>query len=147
MNLLLRKVSLWLSYVNKLTNKLDDLKAVYISGGNTFVLRQAMILSGFDRYIQTHLDKEFVYSGFSAAICILYKDMKALQMVDKADDFPYSEIKKTIWEGLGILDYLILPHYKSDHSESNDIDKEVEYCINNNIPYKTLKDGEVIILE
>ena len=41
---------------------------------------------------------------------------------------------------------MILPHYKSDHPESEDIDKEVEYCDKNNIPYKTLRDGEVMIL-
>lgn len=107
-----------------------------------------MKLSGFDRYIQTHLDDEdFVYAGFSAAVCILYKDMKALQIVDEPNVFPYSQIKETIWEGLGILDYMFLPHYDSNHSESEDIAKEVEYCKNNNVPYKTLRDGEVIILE
>jgi hypothetical protein len=45
-----------------------------------------------------------------------------------------------------ILDYIILPHYKSDHPESADIDKEVEFCKKNN-PSKTLKDDEVIIIE
>ena len=42
---------------------------------------------------------------------------------------------------------MLLPHYDSDHPESEDIAKEVEYCKNNNVPYKTLRDGEVIILE
>jgi dipeptidase E len=37
-------------------------------------------------------------------------------------------------------------HYKSDHPESTSIDKEVEYCEKNNIPYQTLKDGEVIVV-
>jgi dipeptidase E len=127
--------------------KLDEIKAVWINGGNTYVLRQAMRLSGFDRYIQTNLESDFVYAGFSAAICILYKDMKSLQIVDDPNDFPYIELKETIWEGLGILDYMIMPHYRSDHPESEDVEKEVKYCIDNNIPYKTLRDGEVLILE
>jgi dipeptidase E len=131
----------------KLTNKLDELKAVWINGGNTFILRQAMKLSGFDIYIQTHLEEEFTYAGFSAGICVLAPNLKGLQIVDRPNEFPYPEIKETLWDGLGILDYLILPHYKSDHSESEDIDKEVEYCKKNKIPYKTLKDGEVIIIE
>ena len=131
----------------ELFKKLDELKAVYISGGNTFVLRQAMRLSGFDNYIIKNLNNDFVYAGFSAAICILYKDMKVLQIVDKPNDFPYDEISETIWDGLGVLDYMILPHYKSDHPESEDIDKEVEYCKKNKVPYKTLSDGQVIILE
>lgn len=126
---------------------LDDVQAVWINGGNTFVLRQAMKLSGFDSYIQKHLHTDFVYAGFSAALCILYKDMKALQIVDEPYVYPYEEIKDTIWEGLEIVDYMLLPHYDSDHYESDDIAKEVEYCKNNNVPYKTLKDGEVIIIE
>ena len=60
---------------------------------------------------------------------------------------PYEECKEILWEGLGILDHIILPHYKSDHPESADIDKEVEFCKRNNIPFKTLRDGEVIIIE
>ena len=42
---------------------------------------------------------------------------------------------------------MILPHYKSDHQESKDIDKEVECYIQNKILFKVLKDGEVIIIK
>jgi dipeptidase E len=52
-----------------------------------------------------------------------------------------------IWEGLGIIDYVIVPHYKSDHPESEIMEEVVEYLIENKIPYKTLRDGEVIIVE
>jgi hypothetical protein len=54
---------------------------------------------------------------------------------------------QTIWEGLNILDYVIAPHYKSDHRESEDMDKAVEYMIDNKILFKALRDGEVIIIE
>lgn len=52
-----------------------------------------------------------------------------------------------IWEGLGLIDYAFLPHYDSDHPESADIDKEVAYCTENQIPFKTVRDGEVILIE
>ena len=52
-----------------------------------------------------------------------------------------------IWEGLGIIDYVIVPHYKSVHLESEIMEEVVEYLIENKIPYKTLRDGEVIIVE
>ena len=67
--------------------------------------------------------------------------------MDDPTDQPYPEQKETVWEGLGLFDYIILPHYKSDHPESADVDKEVEFAKKNNIPFKTLKDGEVIIIE
>ena len=57
---------------------------------------------------------------------------------------PEGYIEKTIWEGLGLLDYYFLPHYKSDHPESALVDKELQ---KRNEKLKTLRDGEVIITE
>lgn len=134
--------------INDLREKLHEFWWVFIRGGNTFILRQAMRLSWFDLIFQELLkEDDFVYAWYSAAICILAPDLKSLQIVDDPTDKPYKELQETIWEGLGYLDYMILPHYQSDHPESADIDREVEYYKENNISYKTLRDGEVIIIE
>jgi len=130
-----------------LKKKLNNFDGVWVRGGNTFILRQAMKLSGFDNIIKNLDQKDFFYGGYSAGICILAPNLKALQLIDDPTMMPYKESKKTIWDGLGILDYIILPHYKSGHPESADIDKGVEFCKKNNIPFKTLQDGEVIIIE
>ncbi len=133
---------------DQLRKKLNGFGGVFVRGGNTFILRQAIKLSGFDLIFNELLKRDdFVYAGYSAGICVLASNFKALQQVDDPNDHPYPEQKDTIWEGLGFLDYVILPHYKSDHPESADIDKEVEFAKKNNIPFKTLKDGEVIIIE
>ena len=133
---------------DKLRRRLNEFGGVFIRGGNVFILRQAMKLSGFDKIFNELLKKDdFLYSGYSAGICVLCPNFKAFQIVDDPTDKPYKEFQKTIWEGLGFLDYIILPHYKSDHPESADIDKEVQYCKDNNIPFKTLKDGELLIVE
>jgi dipeptidase E len=67
--------------------------------------------------------------------------------VDDHDDFPYPENSETIWEGLGVFNYGLLPHYDSDHFESEAIGKEVQTCIDNKWLFKSLRDGEVIIIE
>lgn len=125
-----------------LKEQLSRFSGVWVTGGNTFVLRQAMKLSGFDKLMSAGLPDSFLYSGYSAGVCVLAPDLKALQIVDRPNEFPYPQQKEVIWDGLNILDYIILPHYKSEHPESADIDQEVEYCQKNNIPYKTLRDGE-----
>lgn len=133
---------------DKLRKKIKKLGGVFVRGGNTFILRQAMKLSGFDVIFKELLKREdFLYSGYSAGICVLATDFGALKTVDDPTDKPYPELRKTIWKGLGYLDYIILPHYKSNHPESADIDKEVQFCKDNNLPFKTLRDGEVIIIE
>lgn len=126
--------------------RIDDLGGVWVRGGNTFVLRQAMSLSGFDEILVPLYESEFLYAGYSAGVCVLAPGLEGLQHVDDPTVRPYPGAE-VIWEGLAILEDLILPHYRSDHPESPAIDREVEYCTAKGIPFKTLRDGEVLILE
>lgn len=136
-------------YFNKkdeLLEKLKEFHAFYVIGGNAFALRQAMYLSGFDKYLKTiENNPNYLYIGYSAGICILAKDLHGLEMCDDPNINPYGI--DTIWEGLGYFDYLFLPHYQSDHKETKLVDECVAYCDKHNIKYKTLHDGEVIIVE
>ena len=69
-----------------------------------------------------------------------------MDIVDPLDT-PYSEQKEIIWEGLSFVDFRFMPHWDSNHPESSDIDKEIAYCKENNIPYRAIRDGEVIVIE
>lgn len=129
-----------------ITGALAAYGGVWVRGGNTFVLRQAMRLSGFDRALTELRSHDFLYAGYSAGVCVLAPTLDGLQQVDDPTVMPYAN-SSVIWEGLGFLDYLVLPHYRSDHPESPAIDKEVDYCTRNGIPFRTLRDGEVIIIE
>jgi len=133
---------------DELKKKLEELGAIFISGGNVFVLRQAMKLSGLDEILQELKNKnDFLYAGYSAAGCVLSLSLKAYAIVDDATDIPYKELKKVIWEGLGLIDFAFMPHWDSDHPESKAINEEIIFCKKNNIPYKAIRDGEVIIIE
>ncbi len=133
---------------DELKKKLSQLDGLRVCGGNSFVLRQAMMLSGFDNlFTDLKLRKGFLYGGYSAGICILCDSLKYIQNVDNPNDFPYQDNKEVIWEGLNVFSYGLLPHYDSDHFESEPISKEVQKCINNKWLFKALRDGEVIIIE
>lgn len=132
----------------ELSKKLNNFGAVYVRGGNTFILRKAMLQSGFDNLIkEKNKDPNFVYAGYSAGICVLSPTLHGLELVDNPNIVPQGYNQEIIWNGLGIVDFSIAPHYKSDHPESGNVDKEVEYFIKNNISFKTLRDGETIIKE
>lgn len=133
---------------NELQNDLEQFDAVWIPGGNSFLLRYVMHESGFDEIIKKllHEDK-IVYAGYSAGIVVLCGTLRGIEIVD---DIKYvKEIygAETIWDGIGILPYSIAPHFKSNHPESELIDKVIEYFISQNISYKTLKDGDTIIIK
>lgn len=130
----------------ELKKKLEELGAIFISGGNVFVLRQAMKLSGLDEALQELRGTDFLYAGYSAAGCVLAPSLKGMDIVDPLDT-PYEEQKEILWDGIGLVDFYFAPHWDSDHPESADVEKEIAYCEENNIPYKAIRDGEVIVIE
>lgn len=132
-----------------LRNDFDSFNMVYVRGGNVFALRQAMKLSGFDELIKqkAKTNDNFLYSGYSAGICVLSPSLKGCELVDDPNQMPYPQLQSVVWDGLGLIDYAIAPHYRSDHPESDMIEKVAQFYEANNIPYKTLRDGEAIIIE
>jgi len=130
-----------------LRDKLNSLHGVWVSG-NTFVLRQAMHISGFDSVIHELAQRDdFLYAGYSAGICVLSKSLQYLHLVDDPTDFPYPNCSQPLWQGLGLLDYALLPHYDSDHPESEAIGRTVTYCIEQKLLFKALRDGEVLVMD
>ena len=117
--------------------------AFYAIGGNAFSLRIAMKLSGFDKFLLENKNNNYLYAGYSAGICVLSKTLKGYEIVEKPKN-PYND-EEIITEGLGIIDYSIAPHYKSNHKSSKLVDDVINYFNSNGIKYKPIKDGEVII--
>ena len=118
----------------------------WVKGGNTFFLRKAMQLSGFDKiFIKLSKKKNLLYGGSSAGICVLCPSLKGVELVDDAKIKPYG--KKIEWSGLNIITYYFAPHYKSKNIETKRIDKMVAYYIENKKLFKTLKDGQTTIIK
>ncbi len=127
---------------------LGDVDLVWINGGNTFILRRAMRQSGFDVLIDRLLRKDrLVYAGFSAAAVIAAPDLHGLDITDDPSDAPEGYDPETVWTGLGLIAHSIAVHYKSDHSESALTEKEIAYYQSHGIPYKALRDGEVLVID
>lgn len=136
-------------YFNKqseLEKKLAEFGVIWVRGGNLFVLRQAMRFSGFDNILKNLVRKSnILYGGYSAGVCVLAPTLKSMDLIDDPNVKPYGNQSQIIWDGLGIINYSIVPHYKSDHPESKNAEKVIEHMIENKILFKALKDGEVII--
>jgi len=132
---------------DELKNFLKNRGLVWINGGNTFLLRRAMKQSGFDNVIKKLLaEDKIVYAGFSAACAVLHKDLHGIEFSDDPNVIAEGYDREIIWDGLGLLDFNIAVHYASDHPESEAANEEIEYYKKNSIPYKPLRDGEVIVI-
>lgn len=110
------------------------------------MLRQAMKISGLDDILKKLVGKDnILYGGYSAGACVLAPTLKGMDLVDDSNIKPYGDQSEIAWDGLGILNYSVIPHYQSDHAEAESAKKAVKYMIENKILFKALKDGEVII--
>lgn len=98
---------------------ISQMSGLWCSGGNVFVLRQAMRLSGLDVCLRNgQLPEDFVYGGYSAGSCVLSPTLRLYAEVDDSEERPYPQMQETLWEGLGLIDFAFMPHFRSRHSES-----------------------------
>lgn len=122
--------------------------ALWIRGGNVFVLLRAMERCGFaDAVMPLVKSGTLVYAGFSAGSCAATPDMRGLELVDDAHSVPEGYDPEILWEGLGLVNYRIAPHYRSDHPESPAIEDVVSYFEEHRLPYKKLRDGQAIVID
>jgi len=133
----------------ELEQKLSKFGAIWVRGGNTFVLRRAFKESGMDEWlIRQRNNKELVYAGYSAGVCILSPSLKGLELVDDPIIVGEGYPKETIWGGLGLIDFAFAPHFESPgHPETEAVSKEVEHYKKEGIKYRALHDGEAIVIE
>lgn len=131
---------------SKLKEALSPFPAVWVAGGNTFILRRAMSYSGADKLLYDMVRKnEIVYGGDSAGAILATPSLRGSEYGDEPDLIPQGYKKEIIWEGLEFISYHIVPHYKSDWW-GMEADKMLDYLKSNNLAYRTLKDGQAIII-
>jgi dipeptidase E len=126
---------------------LGEVDLVWINGGNSFILRRAMKQSGFDRLIKEAVARDAIaYGGFSAAAVIAFSSLEGLELTDNSHEVPVGYDPEIVWEGLGFVPYALAVHFKSDHPESASVDREIAFYEARGIPYRTLRDGEALVV-
>lgn len=135
---------------NKLAERLKEFGVVWCNGGNTFILRRAMRASGLDEWLIDNLQQDkIMYGGSSAGSCVCAPSLSGIQYGDRPspeaapNDYP---IKETIWEGLGIISFMIVPHCDQDWFKFS-ADESIRHLEELGIEYEPLKDGQVVIID
>jgi hypothetical protein len=79
---------------------------IWVLGGNTFMLRDAMAQTGFDDILRRLLNEDaVVYGGASAGAVVAGASLRHIAALDKPEFAEY-----IVWDGLKLLDKTILPH-------------------------------------
>ncbi|WP_037915437.1 Type 1 glutamine amidotransferase-like domain-containing protein [Actinacidiphila yeochonensis] len=128
---------------------LEAFAAVWVRGGNTFVLRYAMARSGADTALTSRLGQDtIVYAGYSAGPCVLAPSLRGLELSDRPGDVTKTWGDEPVWDGLGILDHAFVPHVDSPcHPGTEVCERVAERYRADHIPHRTLRDGQVLVID
>jgi dipeptidase E len=119
-------------------------QAVWVAGGNTFVLARALRQSGARRVLANMVRKnEIIYGGESAGAIMPTPTLTGVQFGDDPNFIPAGYEDEVVWEGLNFISYHIVPHYKSEWPGADAMISELE---KNNFTYKTLTDYQAIVI-
>lgn len=91
----------------ELSNDVKNVDVIFVAGGNTFYLLEKVKESGFDKVLRRLIDKGIVYIGSSAGSVLLCPTIAVVEGLDDQREAP----KLKSYKGLGVIDFLILPHY------------------------------------
>lgn len=129
------------SQSNDVLKKFSEFDVIWLNGGNTYCLRLALAESGADKVLLEALVNGIVYGGDSAGAIIAGPTLKYF---DAADDI--SVVSEAIYDGLGLTDIAILPHWASE--EYGHVLSGIEEKLKSD-GYKTmrLRDEEYVMIE
>lgn len=131
----------------KLLDLLSNFDLLWLSGGNTFVLRRAMTYSGLDETLKELLgDNVLALGGSSAGAIVATPSLRGAQMGDDPAVVPKGYRQDIIWEGLGLVPFYVVPHYRSEWF-AKEAEAMADYFKKHKLPYKPLKDGQAIVID
>ena len=126
--------------------ELEATRLVWAVGGNAFLLRRAMRQSGFDAIAPGLVWADrLVYGGWSAGACVAAPSLRGLEHMDDPTVLADGYDPEPVWEGLGLIDAAVVPHWRSDHDEAEAAEQTAAWMAANGVPHRTLRDGDVLI--
>jgi dipeptidase E len=132
-----------------LRRTLDGFDVLWLRGGNVFVLRHVLRVTGADDIVVEALRRDaFVYAGYSAGPCVLAPSLRGLELCDDVSDLARLHGAEPTWEGLGVLETAFVPHLDSPgHPETEAMGRVLELYRSTGVPHVGLRDGQAMVVE
>ena len=131
----------------RLAADLGLFELIWVRGGNTFVLRSALALSGGDDVLTGLLRRDaVVWGGYSAGACVLAPGLHGLDLVDDPGAVRACYGTPPRWDGLGLVDHAIVPHYGSEYLGGPAMERLAARYRDEGVPHRTLRDGETLVV-
>lgn len=119
---------------------LKDFDVIYMSGGNTFYLLEQMQKSNSKKVFVDLVEKGKIYIGSSAGSIIAGPDISPIYAIDRIENAP--NLKG--FDGLGLVDFVVFPHWGSKHFKEVYLNHRLENAYNTKNRMIVLTDNSYI---
>ncbi len=121
---------------------LKQFDVICMEGGNTFFLLEQIQKSGCAEVIRQLVKNGMPYIGSSAGSIVAGPDIYPLR---RLDDYDISHMSS--FEGLGLVDFVVFPHWGSDHFKEMYLNKRLDINYNDDHKYVLLTDNQYIEID
>jgi dipeptidase E len=129
-----------------LRDDLGQFGLVWVLGGNAFLLLRALRQSGFPDVLRDLLARDQIaYGGYSAGAVVATPTLRGIELMDDPAQLAEGYEPEVYWDGMGLVDFSIVPHYRSDHPETGSAETAATFMKQNGLKFKAMSDGEVFI--
>lgn len=112
----------------------------FVAGGNTFYLLEKVRQSRFDKVVKDLIKKDLIYIGSSAGSVILGPNIEPMKYLDDPSKAP----SLSDYSGMGLVDFVLLPHF--DNKKYDDAYKKLMKEYKNIYKLQPLADNQAIIV-
>lgn len=129
---------------DSLINILDNSDVIHMCGGNTFYLLSLLQDKGFVDIIADFVRKnKIIYSGTSAGSILASSMMELYKYTDEGKQFTK---KLTGFKGLGLVDFIIVPHCNNEKFIKTEVPKIISHLPEQKLPLIFLYDNQAVIV-
>jgi dipeptidase E len=123
----------------------SDYDGVWLAGGNTFVLRRALDAAGLSQPLTKLVRSgQLNYAGESAGAIMATPSLTGVQYGDDPDVLPPGYAAATPWQGLGLVETHLVPHFSSAWDGAAEMVVALEAAGRR---YHTLTDDQVFVVD
>jgi len=134
------RIDLRTYHIANIESALSSFDYLFVLGGNTYDLRNAMTSSGFDTGVRSLLQGGMVYIGESAGAIVAGPSLRGFESIDSAEG--RDEVDRN---GLGLIDSVIVPHNDSPDPRYANRGRQIQ-AANPDHNVQPLNDSEAVVV-
>lgn len=130
-------------------DRLQTCRAVWLRGGNVFLVRALLARTGGDHVItQLVRADQLVLAGYSVAPAIVGPSLRGFELVDDPAVVVRAAGLDPIWDGLGLLPQVVVPHCASpSHPATAALSRLADDLTEAGVAVARLRDGEALVVD